>query len=169
MYEDCVDNIEDLGYELNDLQFQDQIAKERFNVPTKETILNNDSDHLKGISTVPCSNQHGKSNMENKCKENNEDIIIKNVMANEEYNNLSSNTKDEAVHVYDDTRSIWSTSTAATIAPDVIKRRTKLALDKRERSQAKRALVKGEASAVTRVRRDNRATIKESTGIWGWE
>ncbi|XP_077275679.1 RIO kinase 2 [Temnothorax americanus] len=169
-YENCVDNIEDLEYQLNDVQVQDRTAKENIDVPIRETVLNNDNEHLKEISTVSCSDK--QSNVENECKRNNEDV--ENVMANEEYNDctsygLSSNLEDEAVQVYDDTRSIRSISTAATIAPDVIKKRTKLALDKRERSQAKRALVKGEASAVTRIRRDNRATIKESTGIWGWE
>lgn len=156
-----------MEYQLNDLQFQDQIAKETFDVPTRETILNNDNEPLKGISTVPYSDE--QSNTENEYKRNNEDVTT-----NEEYDymsyGLSSNdhhTKDEAVN--DDTRSIRSISTAATIAPEVIKKRTKLALDKREKSRTKRALVKGEASAVTRIRRDNRATIKESTGIWGWE
>ncbi|XP_011175459.2 serine/threonine-protein kinase RIO2 isoform X2 [Solenopsis invicta] len=119
VYENCVENIEDLEHQLNDLQFQDQIVKREFDIPRETTLLS--------------------SNVENKA------------------------------HIYDDTQSIRSISTAATIAPDVIKKRTKLALDKRERSQTKRALVKGEASAVTRIRRDNRATIKESTGIWGWE
>lgn len=155
--------------QLNDLQFQDRITEEKFDVPTKETVLNNDDKHLKEISTVSCSDK--QSNMENECKRSNEDATVENVN-NEEHNDctsydLSSNMEDKTV--FDDTRSIRSISTAATIAPDVIKKRTKLALDKRERSQTKRALVKGEASAVTRVRRDNRATIKESTGIWGWE
>jgi len=168
-YEDCADNVEDLKCQLNDLQFQDRIAEEKFDVSTKETVLNNDDKHLKEISIVPCSDK--QSNMENECKRSNEDVTVEN-MNDEEHNDctsydLSSNVEDKTV--FDDTRSIRSISTAATIAPDVIKKRTKLALDKRERSQTKRAHVKGEASAVTRVRRDNRATIKESTGIWGWE
>lgn len=160
-----------MEYQLNDLQIQDQITKERFDVPTREKVLNNDNDNLKETPAVPCSDK--QSNMENECRRSKE-VTVENVMANEEHNDdtsygLSSKMEDEEMQVYDDTRSIRSISTAATIAPDVIKKRTKLALDKRERSQAKRALVKGEASAVTRVRRDNRATIKESTGIWGWE
>lgn len=159
-----------MEHQLNDLQFQDRIAKEIFDVPIKEAVLNNDNKHLKEISTVSCSGK--QDNTENERERNNENIM-KNE-ANEERNDcasydLASSTEDETVYVYDDTRSIRSISTAATIAPDVIKKRTKLALDKRERSQTKRALVKGEASAVTRIRRDNRATIKESTGIWGWE
>lgn len=69
-----------------------------------------------------------------------------------------------------DIRSIRSISTAATIALDVIKRRTKLSLQKRDkRGLSRKILVKGEASAATRVKRENRDTIKQSTGIWGWE
>ncbi|KAG5345263.1 RIOK2 kinase, partial [Acromyrmex charruanus] len=94
---------------------------------------------------------------------------IRDPVLNNDDEHLKKISMVPSVHFYDDTQSIRSVSTAATIAPDVIKKRTKLALDKRERSQAKRALAKGEASAVTRIRRDNRATIKDSTGIWGWE
>lgn len=171
-YEDCVDNIEDLEHQLNDLQFQNEIVKEGLDVPKDTKALNNDNERLKGIHTVSCSDE--QSNVENECKREKEDVTVENVIDNEEHNDhtscdLSSNVENEAVHFYDDTRSIRSASTAATIAPDVIKKRTKLALDKRERSQTKRALAKGEASAVTRIRRDNRAEIKESTGIWGWE
>lgn len=72
---------------------------------------------------------------------------------------------------FSDLRSVRSVSTAATISPDVIKKRTKQSLEKRERKGlSRKILVKGEASAVTRVRRENRDTIKQSTtGIWGWE
>ncbi|KAG5316012.1 RIOK2 kinase, partial [Acromyrmex insinuator] len=94
---------------------------------------------------------------------------IRDPVLNNDDEHLKKISMVPSVRFYDDTQSIRSVSTAATIAPDVIKKRTKLALDKRERSQAKRALAKGEASAVTRIRRDNRATIKDSTGIWGWE
>lgn len=61
-------------------------------------------------------------------------------------------------------------STASTIAPDVIKKRVQVALDKREKqAERKRVLAKGEASAVTRSRRDNAKTIQESHGVWGWD
>ncbi|BES94688.1 serine threonine-protein kinase [Nesidiocoris tenuis] len=63
--------------------------------------------------------------------------------------------------------SVRSFSTAtSTIAPEVIKERVKKALEKRDQRNKKRILVKGEASAVTRQRRDNRDTIKDSHGIW---
>ncbi|KAK2580049.1 hypothetical protein KPH14_012333 [Odynerus spinipes] len=78
----------------------------------------------------------------------------------------------ESIHdkEFSDLRSVRSISTTATIAPDIIKKKTKQALEKREkRGHSRKILVKGEASAVTRVRRENRDTIKQSTGIWGWE
>jgi len=156
-----------LECQLNDLQFQNKIVKEKIDIPTRDIALNNDNGHFKRISTIPCSDK--QSDTENEYKRDNEDITVECVMVNVNHDNCILNAETEAVHVYDDTRSVRSISTAATIAPDVIKKRIKLALDKRERNQAKKALVKGEASAVTRIRRDNRATIKESTGIWGWE
>lgn len=168
-YEDCVDDIEDLECQLNDLQLQNEIIVNKgYDASTKDKALNSDNEHLNRISTMSDSNK--QSNTENECKRNNEDVTVMNAMADKKYNDSSLNADNEVVHfIFDDTRSIRSVSTAATIAPDLIKKRTKLALDKRERSQAKRAVVKGEASAVTRIRRNNRATIKESTGIWGWE
>lgn len=69
-------------------------------------------------------------------------------------------------------RSIRSTSTTSTIAPEVVKNRVKKALQRRDDALLKRRIrVKGEASAVTRTRRENRDTIKECSGagIWGIE
>ena len=67
-------------------------------------------------------------------------------------------------------KSIYSATTTATIAPELIKSKVKVALQKRDkRGQSRRIVVKGEANAVTRVRRETRDTIKQSTGIWGWE
>lgn len=65
-----------------------------------------------------------------------------------------------------DARSQRSYSTSAsTIAPSVIKDRIKKTVDAKEkREQRKRCVAKGEASAVTRVRNDNRATCKEYAG-----
>lgn len=81
-------------------------------------------------------------------------------------------SEDEQLHTeeFNDSRSMYSTTTVSTIAPEVIKKKVKSALQKREkREQSRRILVKGEANAVTRVRRENKDTIKQSTGIWGWE
>lgn len=80
---------------------------------------------------------------------------------------VTSNFDDDE----DDRRSSWSCTSASTIAPEVIKQRTKAALARREKRVAatKRTLIKGEASAATRSRRENSDTIKQSSGIWGWE
>ncbi|XP_003491278.1 serine/threonine-protein kinase RIO2 isoform X2 [Bombus impatiens] len=80
------------------------------------------------------------------------------------------NSEDDDVEKFNDLKSMYSSMTASTIAPELIKKKVKIALQKREkREQSRRILVKGEANAITRVRRENRDTIKQSTGIWGWE
>merc|ERR1719244_187411 len=70
----------------------------------------------------------------------------------------------------DDTASIRSFSTSAsTIAPSVIKARVKASLDKKGRKgQARIRVAKGEASAKTRARRNNRDNISTSRdAFWG--
>ncbi|XP_014281362.1 serine/threonine-protein kinase RIO2 [Halyomorpha halys] len=65
---------------------------------------------------------------------------------------------------------IRSVSTTSTIPPEIIRSKVKKSLDKREKQELRhRAVCKGEASAVTRKRRENRDTIKDCSGIWGWE
>jgi len=61
-----------------------------------------------------------------------------------------------------------SHSTAAsTIAPEVLRRRLERELKKKRRHQAEKLRAKGDASAVTRSRRENRDNIKDSTsGFW---
>lgn len=70
-----------------------------------------------------------------------------------------------------DGRSIRSGTSATTIAPEDIRKRTKVALLNRERKEKKknnrRKVAKGEANATTRTRRANRDEIKNSEGIWG--
>lgn len=65
-----------------------------------------------------------------------------------------------------DARSQRSYSTSAsTIAPSVITDRIKKTIDvKEKREQRKRCVAKGEASATTRVRNENRDTCKEYAG-----
>lgn len=66
--------------------------------------------------------------------------------------------------------SVRSVSTTSTIPPEVIRDRVKKALERRHKQASRlRCLAKGEASATTRSRRENRDTIKDSSGIWGWE
>ncbi|CAG4935940.1 unnamed protein product [Colias eurytheme] len=69
-----------------------------------------------------------------------------------------------------DVRSMRSYTSASTIAPDVVKQQVKKNLEQRQKKmERKKAIAKGEASAVTRHRRDNRETIRESHGLWGWD
>lgn len=61
-------------------------------------------------------------------------------------------------------------STATTIHPEEIKKRVRKQLHIKEKKQrSKRCVIKGEASAVTRSRRENNDTIKDCSGIWGWD
>lgn len=190
-YKDCVEqNFEDLEAQIKDLQLQVESAmKEQFHISTKKT-LNNEYEHPEEVTAT--SHPEKQNSTEGKCKRNDETTAAEENAATVEKRNepascnLSSteievhNTQEEsALDVKDeiafdmdcfDSRSMWSASTTSTIAPEVIKRRIKLTLDKRDKNnQSRKIAVKGEASAVTRARRDNRATIKESTGIWGWE
>lgn len=68
--------------------------------------------------------------------------------------------------ILSDARSHRSYSTSAsTIAPSVVKDRIKKTLNvKEKREQRKRCIAKGEASAVTRVRNENRDTCKQYAG-----
>jgi len=63
-----------------------------------------------------------------------------------------------------------SHSTASTIDPEVIKGRVRKTFERNDRINSKKRIrAKGEASAVTRQRRDNMENINQSKGIWGWE
>lgn len=67
-------------------------------------------------------------------------------------------------------RSMRTYTSASTIAPEVVKQQVKKNLELRQKKMdRKRAIAKGEASAVTRSRRDNKETIRESHGLWGWD
>lgn len=69
----------------------------------------------------------------------------------------------------DDVRSVrtYSVTSCTTIAPEEVKARVKQQLTKKERSRSKKVIVKGEASAVTRQRRENRDTVKQDLHFWG--
>jgi RIO kinase 2 len=62
-----------------------------------------------------------------------------------------------------------STASMSTIHPDVIKQRVKSTITRRQNMQAvQRIRAKGEASAATRKKRENKDMIR-SDGIWGWD
>nr|SVE73490.1 EOG090X04DJ [Daphnia atkinsoni] len=66
-------------------------------------------------------------------------------------------------------RGTGSTASMSTIHPDVIKQRVKSTITKRQNIQAvQRIRAKGEASAATRKKRENKEMIR-ADGIWGWD
>ncbi|XP_056631632.1 serine/threonine-protein kinase RIO2 [Diorhabda sublineata] len=88
--------------------------------------------------------------IKNKCDEAIED----------ETNSISDHSSDNFC-----SKSILSTT--STIPPDEIKKRLRKQLaSKEKRQQRKKCVAKGEASAVTRSRRENSNAIKHSQGVW---
>merc|ERR1712018_919643 len=93
---------------------------------------------------------------------------------NESHDDVSDNAKVFLKSDHKDVDSISSmkvpssryapSSVASTIAPEVIKARVKASLEKRKRNQQmKRIRTKGDTSAVTRQRNENKNEIKTST------
>lgn len=77
----------------------------------------------------------------------------------------TADTKDSL-----DRRSLrtYSVTSCTTIAPEEIKSRVRKQLGRKERAaKSKNVVVKGEASAVTRQRRENRDTVKQDIHFWG--
>ncbi|KAK9751977.1 Rio2, N-terminal [Popillia japonica] len=79
-----------------------------------------------------------------------------------------SNSSDCSSNYSDDRLECGSIrSMATTIHPDEIKKRVKTQMsNKNKKENRKKCVAKGEASAVTRNRRENANTIKHSVGIW---
>lgn len=97
-------------------------------------------------------------------EKNNEDDRVGELKVKERKQRLDSCT--ESIGGF----SMVSRSTAATIAPEVIRDKIKKTFQKSDKMQNRRRIqAKGEASASTRARRENRDNIKQNQGIWGWE
>ncbi|KOX77803.1 Serine/threonine-protein kinase RIO2 [Melipona quadrifasciata] len=146
--------------EINYLQLQvENSVRSEFMCTSKETFVNAKVNEKRDPIVSPV-----------------EDYIIEEGVKNIDISRTTNSVLDAEtsdVKESSDSRSMYtvhSSMTNATIAPELIKKKVKVALQKREkREQSKRILVKGEANAVTRIRRENKDTIKQSTGIWGWE
>ncbi|XP_064474326.1 serine/threonine-protein kinase RIO2-like isoform X2 [Ornithodoros turicata] len=63
----------------------------------------------------------------------------------------------------------YSMTSCTTIAPEEIKERVKKQLIRKEKEKSKHFVVKGEASAVTRKRRENRDVIRQSRDCQFWD
>lgn len=183
--EECKENVDEENSindsEINNLRLQvENSVKSEFTCTSEETFVNAVTNEEKNLFVSSAENHiiaEGVKNID--ICNSNENVINSNshnlnVTNNEETNSFFTtetfNLDDEHVEKLSDSKSMYSTTTAATIAPEIIKKKVKAALQKREkREHSRRILVKGEANAVTRIRRENRDTIKQSTGIWGWE
>ncbi|KAF5281093.1 hypothetical protein FQA39_LY17899 [Lamprigera yunnana] len=83
-------------------------------------------------------------------------------------NDIINSYSDSQSDCDSDNIDMGSVRSSTTIAPEEIKNRVrKQLLQKEKKTQRKKCVAKGEASAVTRVRRENRDNIKESKDIWG--
>lgn len=125
----------------------------------KETVTNNDQSHSHH-SKEPCGRIDNTK--ESDAAEHNINDARSTIADELEFHFDSRSLADDRF----DSRSITS---ASTIPPEVIRARVKSALEKRERTKVRvRNLAKGEASATSRNRRDNRQTIQESVGCTMW-
>ncbi|XP_035738203.1 serine/threonine-protein kinase RIO2-like [Vespa mandarinia] len=170
--------IDNLRSEVEQLMHED-IPSSRYKQEEKIESLKEEVDTNIGIRQLKINDSKDNDDIDKKNKsiENKPDIPceigtmanLNTVFSSNCTNTLETDSIDD--NEFSDLNSVRSVSTAATISPNVIKKRTKQSLEKRERKGlSRKILVKGEASAVTRVRRENRDTIKQSTtGIWGWE
>lgn len=142
IYEDCNDDIKGVERSISDLKLEvEDLVKEGF-------------DEVETTASSKTTLLEKRDNLENEREQDSEGSVV-----------VGSSSSASA-----ETESVRSVSTAATIAPDVVKKRTKTALDKRDRqSRSLRLLFKGEAAAVTRRRREHRFAIMEyqESGVWG--
>jgi RIO kinase 2 len=160
--EDLRKNVEDM---LNN-EFRSEVQNKYNEEPSINTDLQSDTDKV-NMAVVATRSDSTNSEM----------LQAEEALKVERNPHLSTddvNNEDECIHerirLYSSTCSMRSTSTAATIAPEEIRSRVKKSLEQREKSAfKKRITVKGEASAITRSRRENMDTIKQCDGIWGWE
>nr|CAG4643875.1 EOG090X04DJ [Lepidurus arcticus] len=77
--------------------------------------------------------------------------------------------RDVRLSVAGSRRGPGSCASTATIDSDIIRQKVKQRINKQEReTELKRVRAKGEASAVTRKRNENKDLIK-ADGIWGWK
>ncbi|XP_043491317.1 serine/threonine-protein kinase RIO2 [Polistes fuscatus] len=171
--EDCVD-IEIKASGLTKQMEKDVLMEMGFEAnENKETckIDNDDNDDDVNVSAGDNNDDIDVSagdNANDNSKESNFENDIEELRLRVEQSMQEVDSSEENVN---EDLTIARSAATTIISPDDIKKRTKRSLEKREKKNiSRKILVKGEASAVTRVRRENRDIIKQSTvGIWGCE
>lgn len=155
-----VDNQNDEEFDV----FED--AREEQGTFGTELSVQNDSDDLdkttKSIADLNVSNQSNEYDYEANVSSGGEE--------DDQLGDLDPKSREYRLKMVEkilsDARSQRSYSTSAsTIAPSVIQDRIKKTINvKEKREQRKRCVAKGEASAVTRIRIENRDTCKQYAG-----
>lgn len=142
---------------------------------SEEYVINNNSEsdtaQLPSVTTAAQSNSISSGSLKDEDTEKLQYLKMgRNPHCLSDDKTCEKECPSERIRFYSSTFSVRSTSTAATIAPGEIRSRVKKSLEQREKSSLKKRItVKGEASAVTRSRRENMDTIKQCDGIWNWE
>lgn len=154
------DSSEDEFYETEDTTLEDDVRKSIIEMKIENDVELELTSKLDRMNS-DCSE-------DNNCKKrlNSESGSLKANSIGSDHNDNSDHSVDKYSFKYE-TGSIRSCAT--TIHPDEIKKRVKRQMKLKDtKAQRKKCVAKGEASAVTRSRRDNMDTIKQSQG-WGWD
>jgi hypothetical protein len=165
--------IEELRKKVEDMLSGEVICKVQNS--SEELVINNNSDcdktRLLPVTTAAQSSSISSESLQDKETEGFQYLEMgRNPHCSSDDKNCEEECPSRRIRLYSNTFSICSTSTAATIAPEEIRSRVKKSLERREKSSLKKRItVKGEASAITRIRRENMDTIKQCDGIWNWE
>lgn len=156
--------------ELNNKEIEEDIEcmRQKLEKCVADDWKNDPSPKEEGVQVTNEPTTQNEVHLPERCSVKEVPTKEKDISANE---NLSDYGSDEAnSDAETEVHSVRSVSTTSTIPPEVIRDRVKKALERRSKQATRlRCLAKGEASATTRKRRENRDTIKDSSGIWGWE
>ena len=140
---------------------------------SKEEACSLNSENLKEIEAIEIQQEvekalqnihiadEGKVSSEEKSADNDEDDLLGDL------HSINKQWKPFRDHrIAPDQKSVYSTSTMSTIAPEEIKKRVKNAIAKKDRAQnAKRIRAKGDASSTIRSRRENKYEIKADANV----
>lgn len=145
-------------------------------IKNDETVINQITEKTVNFTISERDPEHTKeiNSKEDKGLINEEDDEVPTLVQAEENGDFDKNSQKYRLAMIEkalsDVRSMRTYTSASTIAPEVVKQQVKKNLEIRQKKMdRKKAIAKGEASAVTRHRRDNRETIRESHGLWGWD
>lgn len=151
LQEEVRKSIDDMGFEEKD-----------FDLLTKDCVSCQENDvTLREVSNTDCDvSKRNRISVDS--------MRLKKCSSSSDCNdNLSDHSLDKFSFKYG-SGSIRSSAT--TIHPDEIKKRLRKQIHLKEKNvQRKKCVAKGEASAVTRNRRENRDTINQTHGLWSWE